>query len=63
MFVCAECVPAVRDDDLAAKENELDRLLDVCSSSITTLTKNVSSTQYPLSYIFILLFLLLSCEE
>jgi len=63
MFVCAECVPAVWDDDLAAKENELDRLLDVCSSSITTLTKNVSSTQYPLSYIFILLFLLLSCEE
>jgi len=37
-------------DDLAAKENELDRLLGVCSSSITTLKKNVSTTQYPLNY-------------
>jgi len=41
VHVTAGCV------DLAAKENELDRLLSVCSSSITTL-KNAASTQYPL---------------
>ena len=47
--------------DLASKENELDRLLDVCSSSIATLTKNMSSTRYPLNCL--LLMLLKICYE
>jgi len=34
-------------DDLAAKENELDVLLSICTSSITTLTRNASSSRYP----------------
>jgi len=45
-------------DDLAAKENELDRLLDVCSSNIATLTKNISSTQYPFSFLIMLLLII-----
>jgi len=45
--MCSVCAIA-EYDALAAKENELDRLLDVCSSSINTLTENVSSTRYPL---------------
>lgn len=49
LCICAVCDFAACDD-LVAKENELDRLLAVCTSSITTLTKNVSSTQYPLNY-------------
>jgi len=46
VHVTAGCV------DLAEKENELDRLLSICSSSITTLTKNAASTQYPLNFLF-----------
>jgi len=50
-------------DDLAAKENELDRLLSVCSSSINTLTKNVSSTQYPFNYFYWFWPAVVSCYD
>jgi len=48
-YTCIMTVFAVCDD-LAAKENELDRLLSICSSNIATMTRNGSSTQYPSSH-------------